>query len=137
MTELRELRACDIFPMTVILNKIGFSELKKLLTPERMQEMVKMFKGTDETAEAEEGGKDEIDTTTVLGMNLIFEISGILLENLPKIEKDLYKFLGDLSGQTPKDIADLPISDFAEMIVAVIKKEEFKDFFKAVSKLFK
>ena len=35
-----------------------------------------------------------------------------------------------------KDIAELPMVTFTELIVAVIQKEEVKDFFKVVSKLF-
>ena len=42
-----------------------------------------------------------------------------------------------ISGMSKDDIRNLPISTFTEMIIDVVKKEEFKDFFGVVSKLFK
>lgn len=132
--ELRQLKSSDIFPMIQILNKIGFKELKTVLTPDRLKSMVSTFKAKQEE---EEDDDDTVDQTTVLGFNLVFEVAGIIMQNLPSCEQDLYKFLSGVSGLSVQEITDLPMSDFAEMIVDVIQKPEFKDFFKAVSKLFK
>ena len=38
---------------------------------------------------------------------------------------------------TVKEIGNLDMVTFTEMIVAVVQKQEFKDFFRVVSKLFK
>lgn len=130
MVELRELKSCDIFPMIQILNKIGFSELKTILTPDKIKDMVKTFQSDDEADE-------EVDTKTILGFNVIFEVTGLILKNLPSCEQELYKFLSGLSGLSVKELEDLGMVEFTDMIVAVIKKPEFKDFFRAVSKLFK
>lgn len=134
MMELRELKSSDIFPMVGILNRIGFKELKTVLTPDKVKEMLKTFKEAgDPEAKADEDG---MDNSTILGFNLILEVVGIVMNNLPACEGDLYKFLSGVSGLTVKEIENLPMSDFAEMIVAVVQKPEFRDFFKAVSKLF-
>lgn len=125
--ELRELKSSDIFPMVGILNKIGFKELKTVLTPDKIKEMTKIMKTQ---------GEDDMDNTTLFGFNVILEVVGIIMNNLSKCEQDLYKFLSSVSGLTVKEVEDLAMSDFAEMIVAIVKKPEFKDFFKAVSKLF-
>ena len=124
--ELRELKSQDIFPMMKILGNIGMDELKDIVSGENIKSLIT-------TTNANE--KNE-DVATVLGFNLVLEIAGVVMNNLPKCEKDIYKFLGGLSGMTEKQIADLPMVTFAEMIMAVIDKDEFKDFFKVVSRLF-
>ena len=133
--ELRELKSSDIFPMVQILNKIGFKELKTILTPDKVKDMMKSFKevqGEEESEKTEDG----VDNSTILGFNLMIEVVGIVMNNLPSCEQDLYRFMSGVSGLSVKEIADLPMSDFAEMVIAIVQKQEFKDFFKAVSKLF-
>lgn len=132
MIELRELKSCDLFPMVQILNRIGFKELKTVLTHEKIKDMMKVFKEQGE----EEQGEEQEDMSTILGFNLLFEVAGIILDNLPKCETELYRFLSGLSGLSVEQISDLSLGDFAEMVVDVLKKPEFGDFFKAVSKLF-
>ncbi len=139
MIELRELKSADIFPMIQILNKIGFRELKEILTPEKIKEMMKTFKeaGSEkEESEKEESEKDQADPKTILGFNLIIEVVGVVMNNLPSCQTEIYKFMSNLSGLSVKDLEELPMADFAEMIIDLIQKQEFKDFFKAVSKLF-
>lgn len=122
--ELRELKSSDMFPMFGILSKIGFKELKERFTPEKIQNLVNVANG-------EEG-----DSQTILGFNLIFEIVEVVISNLPSAEKEIYKFLSGISGMSEKEVADMSMVGFTEMIVAVVQKEEFKDFFKVVSGLF-
>lgn len=66
----------------------------------------------------------------------MIDMAGIVLENIPKCKTEIYVFLSGLSGMTKEEIADLDMVVFAEMIVDVFKKDQFKDFFKVVSKLF-
>lgn len=139
MIELRELKSADIFPMIQILNKIGFRELKEILTPDKIKEMMKTFKeekSEEKPEEKSEEKSEEMNTTTVLGFNLIIEVVGVVMNNLPSCQVEIYKFMSNLSGLSVKDLEDLPMADFAEMIIDLIQKQEFKDFFKAVSKLF-
>ena len=42
---LRELKSCDIFPMFEIMGKIGFKDLKKRLTPDKIKEMKNFMLG--------------------------------------------------------------------------------------------
>lgn len=134
--ELRELKSSDIFPMFKILGKIGFKDLKDKLTPDKVKELTSMFK-QDETADADQ--KESVDTDEqmmFIGFNVIFEVVEIIMNNLPSCEQEIYSFLAGLSGMKVKEVANLPLATFTEMIVEVLKKEEFKDFFKAVSRLF-
>ena len=125
--ELRDLCADDMFPMFQIISKIGIKEFKKCFeSPEVMQMIKDAASGND---------KDEVRTS--VGMAVAFDLAGIIVSNLASCKNDIYQFLAQLSGMTTKDVAGLPMMTFFEMIIDVIKKEEFKDFFQAAVKLFK
>ena len=124
--ELRNLKADDMFLMFGILSKIGFNDLKENLTPEKLKEITSSFKQ----------GEGAEDVSTFLGFNIMFGAVEIIMKNLPSCKNEIYSLLASLSGMTAKNIADLDMVTFTEMIIAVVRKEEFKDFFKAVAKLF-
>ena len=121
--ELRRLNASDIFMMSKILSSIGIKEFRKCFDSENIGELVK-------------GTKTE-DAAAKVGAAVMFDIAGIVLDNLPSCEKYVYAFLANLSGLKADEIAALPMAEFAEMVVDVIKKEDFRDFMKVVSRLFK
>ena len=129
--ELRPLKSSDVFLMFKILGKIGFKDFKDKMNPETTKKIMGTFN------QEKEGEATKDDMIAFVGVNLVTDILEIVLENVPKIEQDLYSFLGGLAGKKPKEIADLPMLTFTEMIIATIQKEEFKDFYKVVSKLFK
>lgn len=132
--ELRELKSCDIFPMFKIMGKIGFKDLKERLTVDKVKEMMNLVK-QDEKQDGQENTSEDLQT--ILGFNVIFEVLDIILSNLPSCENEIYAFVSSLSGMTQKQVKDLPMVTFTEIIIAIIKKDEFKDFFKVVSGLFK
>ena len=121
--ELRRLNASDIFMMSKILSSIGIKEFRKCFDSENIGELVK-------------GTKTE-DAAAKVGVAVMFDIAGIVLDNLPSCEKYVYAFLANLSGLKADEIAALPMAEFAEMVVDVIKKEDFRDFMKVVSRSFK
>ena len=126
--ELRRLTADDVFPMFQIISKIGIKEFKACFeSPEVMQ----MIKG------AASGEQSKDDVTTSIGMKVAFDLAGIIVSNLASCKSDIYQFLAQLSGMTAKEIGALPMMTFFEMIIDVIKKDEFKDFFQVVAKLLK
>ena len=124
--ELRNLKADDMFLMFGILSKIGFNDLKETLTPEKLKDITSSFKQ----------GEGAEDMSTFLGFNIMFSAVEIIMKNLPHCKNEIYSLLASLSGMTAKQIADLDMVTFTEMVIAVVRKEEFKDFFKAVAKLF-
>lgn len=127
--ELRTLKSDDMFPMFGILSKIGFKDLKNSLTPDRVTEMTNSFQ--------KQSDSESNDMSTFIGFNIMMEVVEIVLKNLPSCKVEIYTLLSSLSGMTVKEIADLDMVTFTEMIIAVVQKEEFKDFFKVVAKLFK
>lgn len=124
--ELRNLTADDVFPMFQIVSKIGIKEFKACF---ESPDVMKVITGSGE------GDKSELIAS--VGMAVAFDLAGVIMSNLPKCKQDIYLLLSQLSGMTAKDVAELPMMTFFNMIVDVIKKEEFKDFFQVVSKLFR
>lgn len=120
---LRELKASDIFPMSQILSLIGIKEFKSCFAPEKLQSMMT--------------SADNEEAAASVGVSVFFDIAGIVCSNLSRCEKEVYAFLSSLSGKDVKDIENLPMNTFVEMIMDVVQKEEFKDFMQVVSKLFK
>lgn len=127
--ELRGLKSADLFPMFGILSKIGFKDLKETISPDSIQTMIKSIRNDKQE-------EDQEATTAYLGLSIIMDVLEIIMKNLPKCEKEIYTFLANLSGMTINQVADLDMVTFTEMIIAVLKKDEFKDFFKVVSGLF-
>lgn len=113
--ELRSLKASDMGAVCKILSGIGVKEFKDCFD-------VNDFKN-----------KDNLEQ---VGMNVVFDIGGIIISNIPKVQEDIDRFLSSLTGQTVKDIQNLSMADYGELIITVIKKEEFKDFFNRVMTLF-
>ena len=130
--ELRTLKSDDLFPMFGILSKIGFKDLKEIITPDKIKDMKSMISQKDDEDEDE-----NTDSTTMLGVSVLMEVVSIIMKNLPSCKNEIYTFLSGLSGMTVKEIGNLDMVTFTEMIVAVVQKQEFKDFFKVFSKLFK
>lgn len=119
--ELRNLTAEDMFPMFQILSKIG----------------VKEFRSCFETEDIKKIGSEEGVDVQAVGLSVMLNIGGVVLSNIGKCKEDIYQLLAQLSGMAKKEIANLPMNTFVEMVIDVFRKEEFKDFFQAVSKLLK
>lgn len=120
---LRKLEAKDIAPMASILSKIGMKEIKSCFNPDDLQELA--------------SGKNTEEAAAVVGFTVVFDIASVILGNYEKCQDDIFRFIAGLSGKSKEDIAKLPLDTFFELIIEIVQKEEFKDFFKVVSKLFK
>lgn len=137
---LRGLTAEDVFPMLKIISGIGLKEFKSCFDSAELRDAIKnMSQGKKEgKKEGKEEGKEEGETvdTTAVGLMVAADIASIIFANLPECKDDIYQLLSGLSGMEKKEIAELPMNVFLAMIVDVIKKEEFKDFFQDVAGLF-
>lgn len=120
--ELRTLNATDIFPMSTIISKIGINEFKKCFESD---EIKKLIKGQGKGNEA------------VVGVAVALDVGGVILGNLHKCENDIYSFLARIANVKVDEIKALSMGEFAELIIEVVKKPEFRDFFSVVSRLFK
>ena len=120
----RRLAAEDIFPMFNIINKIGLQEFKHLFDGGNLMKLA-----------SANGGKTK--AVEEIGLSVFVEIVGIIIGNMPKCEADIFNMLANTSDLTVEQVRKLDMADFAEMILDFVKKEEFADFIKVVSKLFK
>ena len=124
--EMRNLQASDIFSVVKILNGIGLKNIKEAIN---LDEINNLRKGMTE---------DNADViTSQVGLNVVMSIATIILENLPNVESDLYNFIGSVIDMKAKDVAKMDMGDFMDLLITIIQKEEFKDFFKRASKLIK
>lgn len=132
--ELRDLVADDLFPMFNIISKIGFREFKACFDTDEIRGVIKNL-----TSDAEKKGKQmgKEDLATAVGMSLVFDIAGVILSHMADCKNDIYLLLSQLSGMSVEDISKLPMVTFMEMVMDVVKKKEFLDFFQAAVKLFK
>jgi len=119
----RRLSTVDLFPMFKVISKLG---LKQFQENGGIKTIISRIAS---------GGK-EINPTE-LGIDIFLEITFLVIENLPKCEDELYALLSQTSDLSVDDIKAQDMSITAEMILDFIRKEEFGDFFKVVSKLFK
>ena len=123
---MRNLQAADIFSVIKILNGIGLKNIKEAIN---LDEINNLRKGMTE---------DNADViTSQVGLNVVMSIATIILENLPNVESDLYNFIGSVIDMKAKDVAKMDMSEFMDLLITIIQKEEFKDFFKRASKLIK
>lgn len=120
---LRALEAKDVFLMSKIIGNIGIREFKNSLDSDEIKALI--------------DSSDDDEATASVGAAVFLDMAEIVLSNLPKCEEDVYAFLNSLSGMNAQCIKSLPMNTFVEMIIDVIQKEEFKDFIKVVSRLFK
>ena len=127
---LRGLCAKDIFPMTVIIRKIGLKDIGKCFDPEEIKGIM-----TSVSVDGQEKNVDDVAET--VGISVVLKIADVILENLSEAEQEIFGFLGGLSGMTAAAVADLPMDVFFEMLIDVFKKKEFVGFMKVVSKLLK
>lgn len=113
---LRKLNTGDVFKMIRIISKCGISEFKKCFV---LGGIAKDKKNIEE-----------------IGFNALLEIAGIIADNLPKCEKEIYAFLSGISGIPEKEIEQLEPAETTNMIYELTHKDEFSDFFTAVSRFF-
>jgi hypothetical protein len=130
--QFRKLGAEDMFPMFNIISKIGIKEFKTFFEGDGLKNIAGAFL----PKEGEDAKIDE-NTVTEMGISVFIEIASILIGNLPKCEADIFQLLSQTSNLSVDQVRKLEPCDFAEMVIDFVKKEEFKDFIKVVSKLFK
>ena len=90
---LRELEARDIAPMASILSKIGIKDIKECFNGQDLKDLA--------------SGKADEATINAIGMSIMLDIVGIVLENYSKCQDNVFKFLASLSGMDAKQIESL------------------------------
>ena len=121
--EMRSLQASDIFSVVKILNGIGLNNVKEAINIEEINNIRKTM--------VEDNSEDNSEKVySQVGVKVVMSSATVILENLPKVENDLYTFVGSVIGVKAKDVAKMDMGEFMDLLIAIIQKEEFKDFFK-------
>jgi hypothetical protein len=113
--------------MFKIIGKIGINEFTGCFEKDTVKQMI--------AAVTKDGAKD--NATAMVGFSVILEVANVIIGNLPKCEAEIYQMLSNTSNLSVDQVKGLDFATFAEMVIDFVKKEEFKDFIKVVSKLFK
>ena len=122
--ELRKLQASDLFSMVRIINGIGFKTIKDSINIDEINDLRKGM--TEENADA---------VTSQVGVSVVMSVLGTIVENVPKVENDVYEFCGSVAGIKPKDVSKMEMGEFMDLLVAIFKMDGFRDFFSRASKL--
>ncbi|MGN0907625.1 MAG: hypothetical protein ACI4NM_10790 [Bullifex sp.] len=121
---LRRMTSADIFPLCTIIKKIGIDEVKRIVNSPELMAMVSKAQNKESDA-------------TAVGMSFMLDLASLIVGNLPKCESELYKFLSSMTGAGEKELRGISPAEFLELVVSVVKHEDFKDFFVAASRLLK
>ncbi len=123
----RTLNSTDTFLMFKILGKIGINEFTECFSKDTVKQMI-----ANVTA-----GETDSKATAMVGFSVILEAANVIMTNLPKCETEIYQMLSQTSNLSVKEVKELDLVTFTGMVIDFIKKDEFKDFIKVVSRLFK
>ena len=136
--EMRNLQASDIFSVVKILNGIGLNNVKEAINIEELNNIRKRMTEDNSEDDSENNSEDNSEKVySQVGVKVVMSVATVILENLPKVENDLYTFVGSVIGVKAKDVAKMDMGEFMDVLITIIQKEEFKDFFKRASKLIK
>lgn len=131
---LRELKASDMGAICKIITAIGIKEVRKLFADENVRELIKAI---EDSKKDQPEGESDADIISKVGIGIMFDVAAMIISNIPKAETEIQAFLASLTGMKLSEIKEVPFADYGEMIMDVVMKEEFRDFFGRVVKLFK
>ena len=126
----RPLGGGDVFLMFRIIGKIGVKEFNACFEHDGIKHLVAATMG-EKMMEQEEA------SVSVTYISIVLEVADVIFRNLPKCEDEIFQMLSQTSNLSVAQVKKLSLAQFTEMVIDFVKKEEFRDFIKVVSKLFK
>ena len=131
----RTLGGEDVFLMFRIIGKIGVKEFNACFENDGIKHLVAAMMG--EKLAKETDAEAEAPSVSVTYISVVLEVADVIFRNLPKCETEVFQMLSQTSNLTVAQVKKLNLAQFTEMVIDFIQKEEFKDFIKVVSRLFK
>ena len=129
----RRFSSTDIFPMFRIIGKIGLKEFTAAIDKDVLNELITKY--TEDIKE--DGAQIQFGDFAAGGASVILGVADVIFSKLPYCENDIYQILSQTSNLSFDEVKGLDGAVFLEMVIDFIKKDDFKDFIKVVSKLFK
>ena len=103
---MRKIQSPDFFTFTKIIKKMG------------VREEIKKLANDLATSENKKVAEKEMEIEMIM----------IFVENISNAEKEVYKFISDISEKTIEELKDLTV--FMDAIEAIFKEDTIKSFFK-------
>lgn len=111
---LRPLVATDMGQICKIITSVGVRQFKEAFNQDDIK------------------GK----SVEAAGIDVLLGIAGIAFSNIPKAEEEIQTFVASVTGMSLDQVRHLPFADYGEIILDIVTKQEFQDFFGRVMKLF-
>ncbi len=133
----RKLGVGDLMPMVRIVSKIGIADFKKCFSGDALRNLIQKEEGAkledqEVSSEKKENTEEMIER---IGFDVVLSAADVLLQNIPKCEKELYFFLASMCEVPVEDFLKFPPGAFVEILEEIFTAEEAKDFFSHVSRL--
>lgn len=112
--ELRSLKSTDMGAVCKIISLIG----------------AKQFSGCFNISDFD--GKKDIKA---VGFEIFFDIAGVVISNIPRAEKEIMSFVASVTGIDVNELEEMPFADYGELVMRIVLKDDFKDFFSRAMKL--
>jgi hypothetical protein len=137
--EFRKLNSRDLFMIIKLLKKIGLDNFSKVLEKGNIKEIVDKFTDKDTkttTTKTLKKAKNKETEYYQVGLAIGLEAGQVVIERLNECEDEIFEILSKTSNLEMKDLEEMPIDEFIEMIFDFVKLEDFQKLFqKAVSLL--
>ena len=136
--EFRKLNSRDLFMIIKLVKKIGLDNFSKVLEKGNIKEIVDKFTGkeTKTTTKTSKKAKNKETEYYQVGLAIGLEAGQVVIERLNECEDEIFEILSKTSNLEMKDLEEMPIDEFIEMIFDFVKLEDFQKLFqKAVSLL--
>ena len=117
---LRRLKDSDLYQFLQILRKIGIKDMAK-----------EAFADVDTSGDA----KSLKDRVEEIGASVVFNMADLLIENISKVNEELYELWSDISGIPADEIKEMEFGTLPLMIWDSFSEVKNTSFFKVFFKL--
>lgn len=139
--QMRELRGDDLFILLSILSKLNvkddiiamFEQTQKPLTLERMAELKEQYPDDEEYKKALTKEIDE--AIQKRGIRVVADLVVKVMASVGHVKEDIHSLLAQLCGVSLKEIKELGLLDYTQIVMAFFKKPELRDFLKLLKPL--
>jgi len=129
--EMRKLSGQDLFPVLTLFSKLGIKDMLKAFF-KKQADATEKASAKKKKPEKAETKKDD-DEMADLGMDFVAELMEVALGNIERGKDDINRLLASLCGTTVKDIQELEIDIYGELIINFFRKPELANFIKSIS----
>lgn len=125
---IRKPKTTDLFVVSKIIKTIGIDNIVNCFNAKEVKDLAKKV-SKDKKTYSDEDARE-------VGILVVKNIGELIFDKLDLIQNDLIKYVSLMTGLEFKVVEDLPIAEFAKIVMEIIKEPDFVDFIKVVLKSF-